>query len=255
MALFLLLLVFIGVAIGLAWYLVARDHGEKEPIAMLWMAAGLGLVGAVLAAFVEGHLLSAKNLLPTAPYGSMLGTSLVVGVIEESCKFIPLALVLYKRPFFNENTDGIIYFALAGLGFGLPENILYTLQFGAKTGLARLVMIPFFHAATTGLVGYCLIKRKLAGKSPFGVALPLLGIMVLHGFYDFGLSSGLILLTAGSLVITLSMSAGLFMLFLRANEHDRSLGLSVVGHNAFCRSCGNPNPGHHLYCVRCGKNA
>lgn len=255
MTLFALLLVFIGVAIGLAWYLVAHDHGQKEPVGMLWLAVGFGLGGAILASFVEDRLLSANNLMPGTPYGTILWTALAVSVIEESCKFIPLALVLYKRPYFNENTDGIIYFALAGLGFGLPENILYTLQFGAKTGLLRLILIPFFHAATTGLVGYFLVKRKLAGRSPFGIAIPLVGMMLVHGLYDFGLSSGSILLEICSLVITLSLSIGLFRLFMRASERDRMLGLSLVGHNAFCRSCGYPNPQHHLYCVRCGKNA
>jgi RsiW-degrading membrane proteinase PrsW (M82 family) len=255
MILFALLLVFVAVAIGLAWYLIAHDHGEKEPIGMLWLAAGFGLAGAIVASVVENWLLSANNLQPGTPYGTLLLTSLAVGVIEEGCKFVPLALVLYRRSFFNENTDGIIYFALAGLGFGLPENILYTLQFGAKTGLLRLILIPFFHAATTGLVGYFLIKRKLAGKSPWGIVGLLAVIMLLHGLYDFGLSSGSVLFAMGSLLITLIMSIALFRLFLRANELDRSLGLSVVGHNSFCRSCGYPNPQHHLYCVRCGKNA
>jgi hypothetical protein len=79
--------------------------------------------------------------------------------------------------------------------------------------------------------------------------------MVLHGLYDFGLSSGSMLYATGSLMITLGIAGGLFVAFLRAQEHDQDLGLSVVGHNAFCRSCGCPNPRHHLYCVRCGKNA
>jgi RsiW-degrading membrane proteinase PrsW (M82 family) len=255
MILFALLLVFIGVAIGLAWYLLAHDHGAKEPIGMLWLAVGFGLVGAIVASLIENWLLSANNLQPGTPYGTLLLTALAVGVIEESCKFIPLALVIYRRPFFNENTDGIIYFALAGLGFGLPENILYTLQFGAKTGVLRLVLVPFLHAATTGVVGYFLIKRKLAGKSPWWVVLPLGAMMLVHGLYDFGLSSGSAVFTIGSLVITIGLSIGLFRLFMRASELDRSLGLSVVGHNSFCRSCGYPNQQHHLYCVRCGKNA
>lgn len=255
MLLFALLLVFIGLAVGLAWFLISRDRGQKEPIAALWMAAGFGLAGGLLAASLENWLIPANNLLPGTPHGTLLLSALAVAVIEESCKFVPLALVLYKRPYFNEHTDGVMYFALAGLGFGLPENVLYTLQFGAKTGLARLLMTPFFHAATTGLVGYFLVKRKLAGKSPFGIWLPLAGIIVLHGLYDFGLSSGSNLFADGSLLITLGLSIGLFMLFLRANEHDQDLGLSAVGHNAFCRSCGYANPQHHLYCARCGKNA
>jgi len=255
MLLFALLLIFIGVAVGLAWFLIAHDHGEKEPIGVLWLALGLGLAGAVAASFLEGWLIPVNDLLPGTPYGTLLATTLSIGVIEEGCKFLPLAVLLYKRPYFNEHTDGVIYFALAGLGFGLPENILYTLQFGTKTGAVRLLMTPFFHAATTGLVGYYLIKRKLAGRSLFGILLPLAGLIVLHGLYDFGLSSGSPLYSTGSLMITLGTAGALFLVFLRAQEHDQDLGLSVVGHNAFCRSCGCPNPRHHLYCTGCGKNA
>jgi RsiW-degrading membrane proteinase PrsW (M82 family) len=255
MLLFVLLLIFIGIAAGLAWFLVVHDHGEKEPIAALWMAAGFGLAGGLLAAFLEGWLIPANNLLPGTPQGTLLLSALAIGVIEEGCKFIPLALVLYKRRYFNEHTDGVIYFALAGLGFGLPENLLYTMEFGTKTGIVRVLMTPLFHAAATGLVGYCLIKRKLAGRSVFGVWLPLAGVMVLHGLYDFGLLSGSGLYTTGSLIISLGTGVGLFMLFLRANERDQDMGLSVVGHNSFCRSCGFANLHHHLYCVRCGKNA
>lgn len=253
--LFILLLVFIGVAIGLAWFLLAHDHGEREPVTALWLAAGFGVVGALLAGWLENRLISSNNLLPGAAQGSLLRAALGVGVIEEACKFLPLAVVLYGRRYFNEHTDGVIYFALAGLAFGLPENILYTLQFGTKTGLARLFLTPLFHAATTGLVGYFLVKRKLAKRSPWLVAVPLGVMMLLHGFYDFGLTSGSEAYNALAVITTLGLSAGLFLLFLRATEHDQDLGLSVVGHNAFCRSCGVPNPTHHLYCAHCGEHA
>jgi RsiW-degrading membrane proteinase PrsW (M82 family) len=255
MLLFGLLLAFIGIAIGLAWFFIAHDRGMKEPVAALWIAVGLGLLGGVAAGLLESWLVPVNNLISGAPYGTLLMTALAVGVIEESCKFVPLAIVLYKRPYFNEHTDGVIYFALAGLGFGLPENILYTLQFGDKAGMIRIFMTPFFHAATTGLVGYYLIRRKLAAKSPFSIVLPLAGAMVLHGLYDFGLASGSLPYMIMSLLITLGLSIGLFMVFLLATELDQDTGLSVVGHNSFCRSCGFANPHHYLYCVRCGKNA
>ncbi|PIZ63601.1 hypothetical protein COY17_00460 [Candidatus Saccharibacteria bacterium CG_4_10_14_0_2_um_filter_52_9] len=255
MTLFLVVLVFITLAVGLVWFLIAHDRGEKEPIAALWMAAGLGLVGALLAGWLEGRLVSIDNLLPNTPHGALLATALGVGAIEEFCKFVPLALVIYKRRYFNEHTDGVIYFALAGLGFGLPENILYTLQFGTKTGLTRLFLTPLFHAATTGTVGYFLAKRKLAGKPVLGIVVPLAVVMVLHGLYDFGLASGTLAYAIGALFVTLGTSAGLFMLFMRAGARDQFVGISAVGHNAYCRSCGFANPQHHLYCVHCGKNA
>jgi protease PrsW len=254
MALFLLFILFIVLGVGLAWYLIVHDRGEREPIGSLWIALGLGLFAAIPAMLLERHFLDVRigdGGLTTA----MLVTMLSVGVIEEACKFVPLAIFIYKKRYFNEHTDGVIYFALAGLGFGVPENILYTAQFGAKVGMMRVFLTPIFHAATTAFVGYFFIKYKLEGKSPFMVLLPLTGAMVLHGIYNFGLGSQSALFTMSSLVIAFGLSAMFFILFLKANERDQALGLSVNGNNSFCRSCGQANPSHHMYCTRCGKIA
>jgi RsiW-degrading membrane proteinase PrsW (M82 family) len=255
MLMFAVMLVLVAVAAGLAWFLVSEDHGEKEPVLALWLAAGLGLAGGIAAAVIEGRLMSPGDLSPTLPHVALLKSAMTVGVIEELCKFLPLAIVIYKKRYFNEYTDGVLYFALAGLGFGLPENLIYTVQYGAGAGFLRVLITPFFHAAITGMVGYFLIRLKMKGRSVFGILLPLAAAIILHGLYDFGLVTGTTALGTFSLTVALGLSAALFMLFLRASEFDQSLGKSVVGHNAFCRSCGLANPRHHLYCIRCGKNA
>lgn len=255
MLIYIILLVFVLIAVGLAWYFISQDRGEREPVGALWLAFGFGFAGGVAAAIVEKLFIATKDLAPGSPLPVILMASLAVGVIEEACKFIPLSLFLYSKRYFNEHTDGIIYFALAGLGFGLPENILYTLQFGATTGLSRVLMTPFFHAATTGLVGFFLIKGKLARQSRAQSWLVLLLTMVLHGLYDFGLASGVSIYVVLSVSITLTLSGLLFWLYFRAVELDQQLGLSAVGHNSFCRNCGHPNPEHNLFCACCGRRA
>src|SRR5476651_2621069 len=153
MTIFIILMVFVLIAVGLARYFIKGDHGEKEPIGALWLALGFGFAGGILAAILESVLIPPKDLSATSPLLVILGAALTVGVIEEAAKYIPLSLFLYPKRYFNEHTDGVIYFALAGLGFGLPENILYTLQFGASAGFGRILLTPFFHAATTGMIG------------------------------------------------------------------------------------------------------
>jgi RsiW-degrading membrane proteinase PrsW (M82 family) len=255
MLVFALLLIFVAIAAALAWFLIAHDRGAKEPVYALWAAAGLGLAGAAGAGLLESRLINSDNLLTGMPLGTIMTAALAVGIIEEICKFVPAAVFIYKRPFFNEHTDGIIYFALAGLAFGLPENILYTLQYGKSAGLARLLLTPIFHAAVTGTVGYYLAKAKLSGRSAWNVLPALAGAIVLHAIYDFGLVSGNKLYAVFSLAITLGISIALFMLYADATDRDQALGISAAGHNGFCRSCGRPNPRHYLYCVYCGKNA
>src|SRR5476651_355645 len=101
---FLLLLIFVGLACLLVWFLVSHDHGEKEPVAALWLAAGFGLFGALAASYAEGLFISKSATTTGAPYGTMLVATLAIGLIEETCKFVPLALFIYKKRYFNENT-------------------------------------------------------------------------------------------------------------------------------------------------------
>lgn len=255
MLVFALLIIFITLSVGLAWFLIAHDRGQKEPVAALWIALGFGFLGAIVAAVAEVFLLNDKNLRPGVAFPTVFGTAIGIGLIEEVCKFVPLALFIFKKPYFNEHTDGVLYFAIAGMGFGLPENLLYTLQFGSQAGVGRILLTPFFHAATTALVGYFLARRKLAKRSMLGIWPMLLAAAVLHGVYDFGLSTGSAVYGAIAVLITFGLSAALFLLYLQATERDEDLGLSVVGVNNYCRSCGSPNPQHHLYCTQCGKNA
>lgn len=256
MTLFIIIIAFILIAVALIWFMLKKDKGEKEPISALWIAAGFGFGGSIIAAIIEHFAISSNALSGNASsLQTTLVAALIVGVVEETCKFIPLAIYIYPKKYFNEHTDGMIYFAIAGLAFGVPENILYSLQFGTKVGLSRLILTPIFHAATTALAGYFLVKSKIDKKTLRIPALALLGAMLLHGLYDFGLASQNSLWSILSLMITIGMTTTFFILFMRSNEIDRQEGLSVVGHNNYCRNCGQPNPNNLLYCEHCGKRA
>jgi len=252
------ILLLIASASWLAWFFVKSDRGEREPAGALWAVLSFGLLGAVAASLLESWFIPSRYVSIEHPAPMSVGLLLAamgIGLIEELSKFLPAAWFVYRKRYFNEHTDGIIYFALAGLGFGLPENILYTLQFGAGTGFIRAVLTPFFHAATTGLVGYYLVQVKLDQKPKMLAVWALVGAALLHGLYDFGLLSRKPLLMVLSLVITFGVTGSLFVLYRHATRSDQRVGLSVVGNNSFCRSCGFPNPKRKLYCQRCGKHA
>src|ERR1035438_5986377 len=97
MQLFLIIIVFILIAVGLAVFMLKSDKGEREPISALWLAVGFGLVGAVIAAIVENKLISINDLKVGTPFGTLLSSSMAVGIIEESCKFLPLAIFIYSK--------------------------------------------------------------------------------------------------------------------------------------------------------------
>ncbi len=252
MQLFIVILALIILAVGLAMFFIYKDKGEREPIGALWMAFGLGIFAALIASVIE-NIVIPKDIDSLTFTKIILVASLSIGIIEEAVKFVPVAIYIYRKRFFNEHTDGIVYFALAGLGFGLLENINYAMNYGASTGIRRLLLTPFFHAAITCLVGFALIIVKLDKKSKLWVVGALVMAMLIHGIYDFGIFSGESIFVVLSIIITLSLSAMLFWLYFRAANMDQNLGLSSVGHINYCRNCGNPNKAHHLYCTHCGQ--
>lgn len=240
-------------------YILSNDRGEREPGAGLWAATGFGFLAIILAMVLEHYLLpphlldDTKN--QTLATGTLVTASITIGVVEEACKYLPLAFFLYKRRYFNEYTDGIIYFGFSGMLFGLLENLMYTLEFGSTTGINRLLVTPFFHAAASALAGYYLARSKVNGESMLRPAMALAGVIILHAFYDYGLLARQGFLILLSLIIALTVNVSIFLMIKRARREDQSLGLSIVGVNKFCRACGYPNPKQLLYCSRCGKHA
>jgi RsiW-degrading membrane proteinase PrsW (M82 family) len=251
MQLFIVITALIILAAGLALFFLYEDRGEREPIGALWMAFGLGILAALVDAIIE-NIIIPKDINTTTVTSTILFSSLTIGIIEEASKFIPLSLFIYTKRYFNEHTDGIIYFALAGLGFGLLENINYAMNFGASTGLRRLMLTPFFHAAITCLVGYALIRTKLDKRSHLMVLLALITAMLIHGIYDFGIFTGKAPFVIISIAITLALTMIMFWLYFKSAVQDQDVGLSAVGHTNYCRYCGHVNKDHYLYCTHCG---
>ena len=113
----------------------------------------MGVVAMIVAGILESIFIKHDITNPDLFFSTrtLFIDFMLVGIIEEAVKFLPLLVWLWRKPYFTERTDGVIYFALGGLGFGFAENILYTLADGAGTGIGRLIIVSFFHAALTGL--------------------------------------------------------------------------------------------------------
>jgi RsiW-degrading membrane proteinase PrsW (M82 family) len=241
------ILAFIAIASALVWYLLKHDHGRKLPVATLWYACAFGVLAMVLATLIETAVLPEQFVLHPTHFRlqTQLGLFLAIGLIEEVVKFVPLALFIYKKPYFQEHTDGCIYFAICGLTFGLGENILYTITMGTEIGIARLILTPFFHAATTSILGYYLVNQKLRPNKRWLFGLAAVMIPLIHGLYDFGMGAGVAQLTVLSLMLTLLLTLGLFLYFMEANVLDRAaLARIPMGTHAVpalsenCRSSG-----------------
>lgn len=137
---------------------------------------------------------------------SFLAVVVIAPLIEEFTK--PLALRLRKvQTSLSELEDGLIYGAVAGLGFSATENLLYGHSFLSEGFLSFLILMTMrsvggclLHASATALTGYGIGKTILNRSSFVGILPYFLLAIFLHGFYNFlvsneffGVLSGLLL--------------------------------------------------------------
>lgn len=243
--------IFIFVGVGIVLSFIKKDKGPKEPILALWAAFGFGILALVVTTvlslwFANKQVTEINNL--HAGFFLMLK----VGFIEEFSKFVPLAIFIYHKSYFDEHNDGIIYFAICGMTFGVIENIMYTFTMGPATGVARLVLTPFFHASTVAIVGYYLAKKKIDKESWVKVVIAFVSVALLHATYNFGFLSKMPLLVIVSFCISVLLTLSIFLYYYKANQEDRAEGISASGPDNFCEHCGFKNGNSTLYCEHCG---
>ncbi len=227
----LLFSLYIVLAVALSVWFVWQDRRRPEPMWALFVVSLWGATATELAirlnvlaipASVENYLNYAQARPSTLV---LLGTALLVATIEELLKYLPVACFLYRRRFFNEISDGIIYFGLSGMWFSVVENSNYLLSDGQHTGWLRLLVMPFLHAGLTALAGWGLAMHKLARhRSGWLVPAATLGLaIVIHAVYDGFLLSHVTFLSFVSVTLSIGVSIGLFQLYKLAKQQDKAL--------------------------------
>lgn len=252
-----LLVIQVGLAVWLYRYFAKSERGTKEPTGELQRACFFGAAAAIAAGFINDQFLPQSILEHSDTVIPKLSESfrgsLFVGFNEELLKFAPLAVYIYKKPFFDELTDGVIYFGLAGMWFGVLENIGYTLVYGAGAGVVRIVVAPFLHAGFTAMVGTGLVRYKFVTHNKLTIMNWLLLAVGLHALYNFSLFSGTGVGQITALILAIGINLSAFYLLKITQRADEAAGRSAAGINTFCRNCGKSNTDHYLYCMYCGQ--
>ncbi|HET7676298.1 MAG TPA: PrsW family glutamic-type intramembrane protease [Candidatus Limnocylindrales bacterium] len=156
-----------------------RDRYEPEPRSMVGLVF---VAGALLAQAVGLPLV--RDVFAVARWSEsslalqLLAGFLIVGLTQESLKYLAVRFTAYETREFDEPTDGVIYGTAAGLGYATVLNIDFVLTSGgADLGMAaiRIVLTALAHASFGGLMGYFLSGQKLRSRpawwSAAGVAL------------------------------------------------------------------------------------
>lgn len=155
----------------------------------------------------------------------LLGFVFGVGLLEETCKALPVYFLLLRPKKIGDPHTAAFYGAMSGLGFAIAEGAAYSLRyaFGLTQGqigpgsfvaanTIRFVSLPLFHAILAALVGYFMglaaVNPSRQGALIFtGLAIA----VVLHGLYNTFAGS-----VVGPFVIGLTIL--LFVTYLRRSR-------------------------------------
>jgi len=174
------------------WILiVARfiDRKNPEPLKELIKVFVLGCI-VILPAFllVKGaqYLLGQINLSEIVYL--LILSFLIDGLIEEIAKFVVLKEYIYKKIFFDEPLDGLVYGVTVAMGFAFVENILYLAFSRPELIILRFTTPTLMHALATGIVGYHLslakFKKVSLAKKRFYIFCGILLATLFHGLFN-----------------------------------------------------------------------
>jgi len=176
------------------WY---WDPTTREPFELVAITFLLSMVFASFAAVVNTVLAPGFQVL--GGVGVVLYFFLVVGPIEETVKWLAIRVRAYHSDAFRTVIDGVVYGAVAGLGFAAIENFVYItgsavetapagasgqLEYAALTAAARAFVGPG-HIVFSAWAGFYLGLAKFNPDNWAPIAVKgLLIAAFIHGLYN-----------------------------------------------------------------------
>ncbi len=190
------------VFLAIVWWM---DRYDREPLWLLLLTFAWGAIGSIGLALIGSTILLAPIELLAPAAASSAGAVLVAPIIEEPAKALILLAVLWNRHFDNM-TDGFVYGAAAGLGFGMTENFIYFANVAAGgsalewmfTVVIRTSYSAVMHATATAVVGAALGFARFRGC----LAIAAMGTL------GMGLAIGIHMLWNGLLTLDAEIGLG-----------------------------------------------
>jgi RsiW-degrading membrane proteinase PrsW (M82 family) len=205
-------------------------HTLIQPTSATWKRAiGYGLFTAFIGAplvLLAQHLPVVREVYSTAKgeswFPRLFGMIFGVGIVEESCKSIPLLLFGLRKNKIQGVRDGLFLGFMSGLGFAAAEGVAYSLGASnmasqADANLAeaaftlqviqiifRMMSGPILHAAWSGMVGWFigLAATRSSPRWPI-IVVGIAFAALLHGINDAFAGTVFHLVTAGVSLLVL----------------------------------------------------
>lgn len=217
-------------AVYLIIFVYRHDKVEKEPISLLLKLlffGALSIVPTVIVGTILELLLGILLPIDSAVY-NFFYMFIVVALVEEYWKRWA-AERAWNHPAFNYRFDAIVYCVSAALGFAALENLLYVSEGGLSTAILRAVTAVPSHAIDGVIMGIffgeakiCEMRGNLAGKKYYR-RLSLLMPMLAHGYYDFCLTSGSLLMLLFFIIFVIALDVWAVKYIKRASAEDEMI--------------------------------
>ena len=188
------------------------DRYEAEPFWMLATAFFWGALVAVFFAFLINSVSGVAVAIATNSMraGRTFGAVISAPIVEESAKaLILLIFFFWKKDEFDGVLDGIVYAAMAGLGFAMTENIQYYGNAVMEGGGEKLTFVlilrgalaPFSHPMFTSFTGIGLGLARQSRSTGLTWIAPPLGLLAAISMHSIWNGSG-VLFGGGAFILT-----------------------------------------------------
>jgi RsiW-degrading membrane proteinase PrsW (M82 family) len=188
------------------------DRYEAEPFWMLATAFFWGALVAVFFAFLINTVSGMAVMIATnsVSAGHTFGAVISAPIVEETAKALILFIFFFlKRDEFDGVIDGIVYAAMAGLGFAMTENIQYygrAVLEGGGGGLTlvfilRGALAPFSHPMFTSFTGIGLGLARQSRNTAIKWIAPPFGLIAAMSMHSIWNGSG-VLFGGGAFILT-----------------------------------------------------
>ena len=226
---FISFVIAVAPMIAMVFFIWWVDRYDREPLRYVFLSFLWGAFGAFILSVI-GSELSLKVLGELAPEkGIAMSSAVVAPIVEEAMKGLILFLLLRIREFDNI-TDGLVYGAAIGLGFGMTENFFYFIVYATQQPteewlnllFIRSVFTAYMHSAATATFGAGISRLKNSGwRAVFSVIVFYIIAVVLHGSWN-ALVSMERPETGGLAVLLLLLYFGIiFLIFVFAIRNER----------------------------------
>ncbi len=260
------------------WFFTRQDVYRPEPRRLIALTFVLGCLSTIPAVILEAIFLADFEFGESAILGITAAMLLVVGPIEEACKFAVVRLKSYRSLYFDEPMDGLVYAAAASLGFASLENLAYVVTYGPEVMIVRAPLSTVAHLVFGSIWGYALGVHHTSGYSRIGLVVTSLSLAsVAHATFNiaaFVFPPGAVALVIGGGVWAFGrfkwgqrispfryrrnypevLCPSCDQLIRITSRFCRFCGVIVESgaRPLFCGHCGNKNRPDGAYCTRCG---